>query len=152
MNADLKKAADQRFAEALAKAGARDPRDYYRERLRELKGANPDGYASAVGYYTDTLLPSIAEGKAEPLAAWREFGLLIARLTTPGRTMAVDPGGRARPYEPPGESGDMVLHLSEGRGVRGGRVLLVGLPPEPSAAQTAAYDWLVVGRRALRGA
>lgn len=152
MNADLKKAADQRFAEALAEAGARDPRDYYRERLRELKGANPEGYASAVGYYTDTLLPSIAEGNAEPLAAWREFGLLIARLTAPGRTVAVDAGGRARPYEPPGDSDDMVLHLPEGRGVRGGRVLLVGLPPEPSDAQLATHDWLVAGRRALRGA
>lgn len=150
MDTDPKKAADQRFEEALAKAGARDPRDYYRERLRDLKGANPDGYADAVGYYTDTLLPSIAEGKAEPLAAWREYGLLIARLTAPGRTVAVDAGGRARPYESPGESSDMVLHLCEGREARG-RVLLVGLPPEPSSAQTATYDWLVGGRRALRG-
>lgn len=152
MNTDLKKAADQRFEEALAKAGARDPRDYYRGQLRELKGADPDGYANAVGYYTDTLLPSIAEGKAEPLAAWREYGLLIARLIAPGKTVAVDTRGLARPYEPPGDSGDMVLHLAGGPGARGGRVLLVGLPPQPSAAQTATYDWLVAGRRALRGA
>lgn len=152
MNADLKKAADQLFAEALNEAGARDPRDYYRERLRELKGANPEGYASAVGYYTDTLIPSIAEGGAEPLAAWREYGLMIARLTAPGRTVAVDGSGRARSYEPPGAPGDLVLHLPEGRGVRGARVLLVGLPPKPSDPQKATYDWLVAGRRALRGA
>ena len=33
-----------------------------------------------------------------------------------------------------------------------GRVLVVGLPPEPSVARTSAYDSLVAGRRALRSA
>ena len=149
MDSPLQKAADTRFAQALAAADARDPRDYYRDRLRDLKRVNPKGYAEAVAYYRDTLVPSIAEGGAEPLAAWREYGLLIARTTAPGRTMAVDGTGRARTYEPPGEPSDMILHLPHASRAP---ALLVGLPPELSDAQTATYDWLVVGRRAPRGA
>ncbi len=146
----LQKVADARFAEALAAAGARDPRDYYRDRLRDLKRSNPEGYAEAVAYYRDTLIPSIAEGGAEPLAAWREYGLLIARTTAPGRTVAVDGTGRARPYEPPGEPSDMILHLPNN--AKQGPALLVGLPPVLSEAQTATFDWLAAGRRAQKGA
>lgn len=149
MESSLQKTADARFEQALAAVGARDPRDYYRDRLRDLKRVNPEGYAEAVAYYRDTLIPSIAEGGAEPLTAWREYGLLIARTTAPGRTVAVDATGRAQPYEPPGDPSDMILHLPH---VTKGSALLVGLPPELSAAQTAAYDWLVAGRRAPRGA
>lgn len=145
----LQKAADTLFAEALAATGARDPRDYYRARLRDLKRANPAGYAEAVQYYRDTLIPSIAEGGAEPIAAWREYGLLIARATAPGRTVAVDATGRARAYGPPADPGEMILHLPD---ARQGPALLVGLPPEPSPAQSATYDWLAAGRRGLRGA
>ncbi len=149
MDSALQKTADALFEEALAAVGARDPRDYYRDRLRDLKRANPEGYAEAAAYYRDTLIPSIAEGCAEPLTAWREYGLLIARTTAPGRTVAVDTTGRAQPYEPPGDPSEMILHLPH---VTKRAALLVGLPPELSAAQTAAYDWLVVGRRAPRGA
>ena len=148
MTTDLRKKADARFATALAATGARDPRDYYRARLRELRRSNPQGYDDAVAYYQDTLVPSIAEREAEPLAAWREFGLLLARLTAPGRAVAVDPSGRSRPFEPPGETADLVLHLPDASNAR---ALLVGLPPKPSAAQTATHNWLVLGRRALGG-
>lgn len=148
MTTDLQAKADARFAAALADAGARDPRDYYRARLRDLRRSNPKGYADAVAYYQSTLVPSIAEHEADPLAAWREFGLLLARLTAPGRPVAVDAGGRSRPFEPPGEAGDLVLHLPDARNAR---ALLVGLPPKPSAAQMATHNWLVLGRRALGG-
>lgn len=148
MTTDLHARADARFAEALAATGARDPRDYYRARLRDLRRSNPRGYADAVGYYQTTLVPSIAERGADPLAAWQEFGLLLARLTAPGRPVAVDRTGRSRPFEPPGEPQDMVLHLPDAGNAR---ALLVGLPPTPSAAQTATHDWLVLGRRAPGG-
>lgn len=148
MTTDLQAKADARFAAALAGADARDPRDYYRARLRDLRRSNPKGYADAVAYYQSTLVPSIAEHEADPLAAWREFGLLLARLTAPGRPVAVDAGGRSRPFEPPGEAGDLVLHLPDARNAR---ALLVGLPPKPSAAQMATHNWLVLGRRALGG-
>ena len=139
--------ADRRFQEALDSTGARDPRDYYRERLKQLREANPDGYASAVRYYQHTLIPAVASGDAEPLHAWRAYGLEIARLTAPGHTVVVDETGRARPYEEPCPGHAMVLHLPD---AKGGRPLLVGLPPQPSAAQMATYDWLVAGKKSLR--
>ena len=145
MTNDLRNKADARFEAALAAAGARDPRDYYRSRLRELKRSNPRGYADAVAYYQSTLVPSIAERDADPLRAWREFGLRIAQLTAAGRTVAIDPAGRSRLFEPPGKADDMILHLPD---ARNRRALLVGLPPDPSPAQTATCNWLVEGRRA----
>ncbi len=148
MDPGLKEAADARFDEARANAGARDPRNYYRDRLRDLKRTNEQAYAEAVEYYEEELVPSIAEGGADPLQAWRIFGLRLAELTSPGEAVAVDPSGRRRPYAAPGDSGDMILHLPRARGAR---AFLVGLPSEPTAAQKATLDWLVAGRRALPG-
>ena len=144
MTTDLRRAADARFAAALAETGSRDPRDYYRDHLAELKRSSPAEYADVVAYYEDTLIPSIAEQEADPIAAWREFGVRLAEATAPGRAVAVDRKGRSSPFSPPGEPADMFLHLPEDRQRR---ALLVGLPPEPSAPQMAAYEWLVLGRR-----
>ncbi|MXV95124.1 MAG: hypothetical protein F4Y07_12915 [Gemmatimonadetes bacterium] len=149
MSSDQSQAAEARFAEALAATGARDPRDYYREKLRELKLNSPEGYAEGVAYYQQTLIPSIAGGEADPLEAWRDYGLLIARLTVPGRPVAIDAGGRSRPFQHPGDPGDMVLHMPD---TSRARPVLVTLPAKPSEAQLATFDWLVAGRRALRGA
>ena len=64
----------------------------------------------------------------------------------PGRTVSLDGTGQARPYESPADPGDLVLHLpDEARAP----ALLVGLPTELSAAQRAAYDWLVRGSSSL---
>ena len=145
MTDDLPKKADARFEAALAATGARDPREYYRSRLRELRQSNPQGYADAVAYYQSTLVTSIAEQDADPLKAWQTFGLRIAQLTAAGRAVAVDPVGRSHPFEPPGRTVDMILHLPDARNQR---ALLVGLPPEPTAAQMATFNWLVQGRRA----
>ncbi len=145
MTDDLQNKADVRFEAALAATGARDPRDYYRSQLRELKQSNPQGYADAVAYYQSTLVTSIAEQDADPLRAWQSFGLRLAQLTAAGRPVAVDPAGRSHPFEPPGNVEDMILHLPD---ARNRRALLVGLPPEPSAAQMATCNWLVQGRRA----
>ncbi len=148
MTSDPHQAADARFAEALAASGARDPRDYYRDRLRELKRTSPQGYAEGVAYYQNTLVPSIAAGEADPIEAWRDYGLLLARLTAPGRAVAVDATGLSRPFEPPGDTADMVLHLPERTR---DRPILVALPPDPTAAQLATHQWLVAGARALGG-
>lgn len=145
MTDDLRKKADARFEAALTATGARDPRDYYRSQLRELKQSNPQGYADAVAYYQSTLVTSIAEQDADPLRAWQSFGLRLAQFIAAGRAVAVDADGRSRPFEAPGNAGDMILHLPD---ARNRRALLVGLPPEPSAAQMATYNWLVRGRRA----
>lgn len=139
--------ADARLEAALAARGARDPREYYRERLRQLREQDRDAYDRAVAHYRDTLLPSISDGSVEPLAAWTEYGRRLAELLAPGRTVALDASGRAQPYRAPAEPDHLVLHLPDGRRTP---TLLVGLPPEPTPAQRAAYDWLVQGRTSLK--
>ena len=69
---DIAAEADRNFEAALEKTGARDPRQFYRDRLLALKGADSDGYARAVEYYRETLVPDIASGARDPLAAWTE--------------------------------------------------------------------------------
>jgi hypothetical protein len=139
--------ADARLDQSLQQTGARDPREFYRERLRELKERDAGAYGQAVRYFEEVLIPSIAEGGQEPLAAWTEYGRRLAELSAPGRTVTVDATGRAGPYAPPAGPDALVLHLPQ---VAGGRALLVGLPRALSEAQRATYDWLVLGRQKLR--
>ena len=135
--------ADRILEEALERAGARDPRDFYRDRLRTLKESDPEGYRSAVAYYQDTLIPSVASGDAEPLEAWTEYGRTLAEAVAEGRTVSIDATGRAHPYEGP-MADHLVLHLPDDRGTK---ALLVGLPPDLTRAQRATYDVLVAGRQ-----
>lgn len=139
--------ADRRLQEALDAIGGRDPREFYRERLRELKSSNPDGYENAVAYYQDTLIPQVASGDADPLVAWAEYGRMLAETVAPGRTMSIDTTGRAHPYQAPESSDRLVLHMPDSNGVR---ALLVSLPPELSTAQRATYDVLVSGKQRAR--
>jgi len=133
---------DQLLEEALERAGARDPREFYRERLRDLKRLSPDGYAEAIRYYKDTLIPQVASGEADPLESWTEYGRRLATALGAGRTIAVDGSGKASPFQPP--AGDrLILHLPDETGAR---ALLVGLPPQLSDAQHATYAVLVAGK------
>jgi hypothetical protein len=135
--------AERLLEQALASTGARDPREFYRERLKELKQADPGAYGEAVAYYRDTLIPTIAGGEADPLDAWTEYGRRLAVALVPGSTVSVDATGRARPFERR-DPGDLILQIPDGKG---GRALLIGLPAEPSSAQKATYDVLVEGRQ-----
>ena len=146
MSDDLQTEADRRLEAALAQTGARDPREFYRERLRELKQADRGAYEQAVGYYRDTLVPSVASG-ADPLPAWTEYGRRLASLGTPGRTVMVDRTGVSAPYEAPAPSDRLILHLPDGTR---GRALVVGIPSELSRAQRATYDLLVGGKLTLK--
>ena len=139
--------ADQIFEEALSQTGAKDPREFYRKRLREMKADNPDAYREAVAYYENELVPSIAEAGDDPLTAWQQFGCCVAELTVAGTPIEIDTTGRRRPYAPPTPADRMVLHIPRGSK---GRALVVGLPPELSAAQLATYDLLVGGRQKMR--
>ncbi|MGD8320937.1 MAG: hypothetical protein PVJ02_10790 [Gemmatimonadota bacterium] len=147
MTDDLTQEADRRLEEALEREGARDPREFYRQRLRELKQANPEGYQKAVEHYREKLIPHVASGEVDPLVAWTEYGRRLAESLAPGRTMALDATGRAHPYEPPADRDHLLLHLPDGKG---GRALLVGLPAELSTAQKAAYAVLVQGKQKLK--
>ena len=146
MDEDIRKEADRRFEEARAATGARDPRDFYRKALRELKDVNPSGYETAVQHFQEVLVPTIASGEAEPLGAWREYGRLIAELTGPGRTLAIDRSGLGEPYSPQAPMDRLVIHLTDARGTKG---ILISLPPDPSPAQLATYHLLVQGKQRL---
>jgi hypothetical protein len=140
-------AADRALEAALEATGARDPREFYRERLRELKRVDPDAYDESVRYYGETLIPEVASGTNDPLAAWTEYGRRLAAALAPGRPVSIDETGRARPFERP-EPNALVLHVPDHVG---SRAILVGLPPTLSDAQRAAYDVLVAGKQRTSG-
>ena len=148
MDQAVRDEADRRFAEALERTGARDPRDFYRDALRELRKVTPGGYDQAVTHFQEVLIPGIANGEQEPLRAWRDYGRLIAELTAQGRAVAIDESGRSQPFESDAPLDRLVLHLPDGKS---GKALLVALPPEPSPAQRATYDLLVCGKHRLSG-
>ncbi len=147
MDQELHDRADQIFEDALGKTGAKDPREFYRKRLREMKAENPDAYGEAVAYYQTELVPSIAEAGDDPLTAWQQFGCRMAELTVTGTPIEIDTTGRRHPYAPPTPADRMVLHIPQGSK---GRALIIGLPPELSAAQLATYDLLVAGRQRMQ--
>ena len=135
--------ADQRFNQALAEAGARDPRDFYRNRLRELRESNPEGYRAAIRYFEDELIPIVAREDSDPIAEWLEYGRLLASLRVEGSTVMIDASGRARPYARPVPADNLVLHLpTSSREI----ALAVGLPSNLSPAQAATYQLLVPRR------
>ncbi|MEX2582759.1 MAG: hypothetical protein WD766_05775 [Gemmatimonadota bacterium] len=137
---DLRTIAERRYQEALKRTGSRDARDYYRDRLKELRERSPDRYSEAAGYVEQTLLPAVAHEDSDPIGEWTEYGRLLASLLFEGETVQVDPSGRSSPYTRPVPTDHLVLHLpptprAPARGV--------GLPPRLSAAQRATYDLLV---------
>ena len=144
MSQDYTAEADRRLQEALESSGARDPREFYRDRLRELKSADASSYSAAVAYYKDRLIPDIADGSVDPLVAWAEYGRMLAESLAPGRTVSIDATGHADPYESPASPDRLVLHLPQNQGVR---ALLVSLPATLSPAQRATYDVLVGGKQ-----
>ena len=136
--------AARRLQAVLESSGARDPREFYRDRLRELKSADASAYSEAVAYYQDRLIPEIAAGSVDPLLAWAEYGRMLAESLAPGRTVSIDTSGYAHPYESPAPPDRIVLHLPKNQGVR---ALLVSLPPKLSPAQRATYNVLVSGKQ-----
>jgi len=145
MTENVAATADAALEAALAQTGARDPRDFYRERLRELKRVRPEEYQRAVSYYTETLLPEVAGRRRDALAAWTEYGRRLAEALAPGRTVDIDETGRARPYES-WAADRLILHLPADNGAR---ALLVALPRTLSPAQRATYDVLVSGKQRI---
>lgn len=145
MEGSMTEAADLAFARALEASGARDPREFYRARMLELRQADPDAFARARTYYEETLVPTVASGSVDPIQEWLDFGRLLAEWTAPGRTVMIDGSGRAAPWDSPVPLDRLVLHLPEGRG----SAIPVGIPPELTPAQRATWDLLVKMKREL---
>lgn len=143
-NKQLRQRADERFQQALDQTGARDPREFYRNRLRDLKAQDPDVFRRAVEYHDTRLVPTVAADGSDPLAAWLEYGRFLATLVAPGSTVQIDLTGRATEYSPPVPADCLVLHLPTDTRQR---ALAVGLPPKLSTAQRATYALLVEGKQ-----
>lgn len=138
----LRARADARFEQALQARGARDPRGFYRERLKEMRERDPAAFRQALQYFEQTLIPTVADEGSDPLAAWLEYGRHLAVLSAAGRTVQIDASGRSAEYAPPVPPDALVLHLPE----QSSRpAIVVGIPPELSPAQRAAYGLLVKG-------
>ena len=139
---EIRDRADRRFEEALKQTGARDPRDFYRKRLKELREQDAEAFRRALAYYEERLIPSVAAEGSDPVAEWLEYGRFLAGLSARGTTLQVDPTGVALPYAPPVPRDHLVLHLPDSASAK---ALVVGIPPELSPAQRATYDLLVSG-------
>jgi hypothetical protein len=138
--ADVRARADARFEKALQEAGARDPRDFYRERLKALKTDDPDAFRQALAYYEDRLIPAVAADDSDPRAEWLEYGRVLAALAAKGRTVQIDPSGLASEYARPVPADHLVLHLPD---TPSQPALIVGIPSRLSPAQKATHDLLV---------
>lgn len=140
----LRDRADQRFQQTLEQTGARDPREFYRKRLRDLKAQDPEAFRRAVEYHDTRLVPAVASDGSDPLAEWLEYGRFVATLVAPGRTVQIDSTGLAAEYARPVPADRLVLHLPTDTRQP---ALPVGLPPQLSSAQRAAYALLVEGKQ-----
>jgi hypothetical protein len=141
MSTDLRSTAEARLEQALERTGARDPREFYRERLRELRERDRDAYLRGADYYEQRLIPAVAAEGNDPLREWLEYGRFLAELAAAGETVQIDASGRARPYDQPVPLDALVLHLPASTREP---ALAVGIPPRLSPAQRATYDLLVL--------
>jgi hypothetical protein len=143
MATDPQAQADERLESALAASGARDPRPECREVLRGIRRRDESEYAAAVAEYRESVVRPIAEQGADPIGTWIDFGVRLADRLAPGRTVIVDPAGRAADYAAPPSPSGLILHLPR---ERAGRAIPVALPAEPTGAQRATLELLAHGR------
>ena len=137
---ELRARADARYEAALQAAGARDPRGFYRERLKALKESDPAAFSRALAYFEQTLIPAVARADSDPIAEWLEYGRMLASAAEPGRTVQIDATGQASDYARPVPPDALVLHLPD---ASTRPALVVGIPARLSPAQRAAHDLLV---------
>jgi hypothetical protein len=144
MTEDLATAADRRFSDRLAATGARDPREFYRGLLRELRERDETLYRDMVALYETSVIQAVGREEADPLEAWLGFGVALAVASAgTGNAVVIDDSGRASPLEGVPSWDQLILHLPDAGRVR---ALPVGLPPELSEAQRATVDLLVKGK------
>jgi hypothetical protein len=146
MDQTQRQRADARLEEALERAALRDPRPFFRDRLRLLKDREPEAFEEARRYAEEALLPRVAAEGSDPVAEWFAYGERLAELGGPGRTVSVHPGGRARTFAPPLHPDHLVLHLPDDTRTP---ALMLLAPQHLSPAQQATYDLLVEGKLAL---
>lgn len=134
-------AAVERLEEARREGGLADPRPAYRKLLTRLSSEDREAYRDAVRHFEEELVPAVAGGEADPVAAWIRYGLRLASELSDGEARAVDESGRARPVEDAGDPpvGPLVLWLPASAG---DRALALARPEEMSDAQRATLELL----------
>ena len=75
---EVRKRAEARFLDALARTGARDPREYYRERMIALRERDDAAFRRAHEHYDTHLIPAVARDDTDPIAEWLDYGRLLA--------------------------------------------------------------------------
>ena len=148
VSAELKVRAERRFADAVEAAGARDPREFYRSLLKELRERHEPSFREALAYYERTLIPTVAADGSDPLGEWLEYGRVLAQLRVDGQTVQIDPTGFSRPYRRPVPHDALVLHLPTSTREP---ALPIGIPPRLSPAQRASFELLVRETRPREG-
>jgi hypothetical protein len=113
--------------------------------MRQLRETDESAFRRAREHYETRLLPTVARDDTDPLAEWLDYGRVLAELASPGRTVEIDPSGRALPYSQPVSPDRLVLHLPTSAR---DPAILVGLPTTLSPAQRATYSLLVKGEKA----
>jgi hypothetical protein len=139
MEPELRQLAETRLQAAAAELNMKDPRQPYRDRLRQLREQHTDAFTRAIDHYETQVLPSLAE-VADPLAVWLDYGSFLAQLTSTGRAWRIDGAGRASSLEGSVHTGDLVMFVPDDTS---SEVLVMAEPESPSAAQNATMDLLV---------
>lgn len=141
---DPKARADAALDAAVWDGRLADPRPFYRPALKYLREREPAGFREALRHFEEVLVPAVAAG-ADPAQEWRRYGQLLAEQMGAGRTVAVEPSGRARQAAEGGAAADsLVLHLPDAADAP---PLVLSYPVDPSPAQGATFELLVLGRQ-----
>jgi len=134
--------AERRTEQALQRADLADFRPLYRKLLVRLKSSDPEAFREATRRYQEDLEPSIADGTADPLAAWLGYGRWLAGRFADGHAVTIDRSGRARPLDEAvqPDDGSLVIHLpADARAA----ALLLAEPRKPSEPQRMTIELLV---------
>lgn len=132
--------ADRRFAEALREVGIPDPRERYRDWLRELRNRDETAFRKALEYFEQQLVPAVADPDSDPFREWTEYGLRLAQRLRPGSVVRVDASGLSRPADANAPLDELVLHLPTSTREK---ALPIRLPARLSPAQEATVELLV---------
>ena len=132
-------AAEERYGAELARRSVADLRPACRRLLRQLKATAPGAYELGVGRYENELLPSIADGSANPVDAWISYGSWLCDQLYQGYVVCVDRSGRSTPLDGPLPPGGLAMYLPNKDDQP---TILLAMPESPSHHQAATRDLL----------
>ena len=143
MGDDTKARADAALERAVKEGLLQDPRPFLRPVLRYLRERSPERFQAAFRHFDEVLVPAVASGE-DPVRHWADYGRLLAAGLGPGRATRIDAAGRATPADAAAIDDDALhLYLPDSADTP---ALVIHSPGNPSAAQEAAVELLILGR------